>query len=45
MSSPSFVYTNIRGGLGFFGAVNVSVSEWMDNPGDMKDMGPYSESM
>lgn len=45
MSSPSFVYTNIRRGLGFFGAVNVSVSEWMDNPGDMKDMGPYSESM
>ena len=45
MSSPSFVYTNIRGGLGFFGAVNVFVSEWMDNPGDMKDMGPYSESM
>lgn len=45
MSSPSFVYTNIRGGLGFFGAVNVSVSEWMDNPGELKEMGPYMGSV
>lgn len=42
---PTFVYTNIRNGLGLFGAVNVSFSAWMDNPGDMKDMGPFIESM
>ncbi len=39
--SPSFIYTNVNGGLGLFGSLSVSRSPWLGNPGGLADAGPY----
>lgn len=39
-SSPAFMYSNVIGGIGYFGAMNESYSEWVDNPGEMVELEP-----
>lgn len=41
LSSPAFIYSNVIGGIGYFGAMHQSESDWIGNPGEMIENQPY----
>ena len=41
LSSPAFIYSNVIGGIGYFGAMHQSESDWIANPGEMVENQPY----